>query len=392
MPVPVGQLEARRAPQLDPADDLQPLEEAQGAVDRREVDARIAQRPVNLLRPERIRDRGEHGQDRGPGPRPRVSLSSEEISDVLYRLAHGDILQKICKTHCSRPAIGVKEKALSACWSWGPVYNTRMGDGSGPSFERLVEIMATLRGPQGCPWDREQTRESLKAFLIEEAYEVLEALDDGGHEKLREELGDLLLQVVFHAQVAAELGEFSIGDVLDDLTDKLVRRHPHVFGETRAETPAQALSNWERLKQAERGGVEEASALAGVPKTLPALLRAQRLQDKAARVGFDWGEAAQVLHKVDEELAELKEVIGKGRDAVEAELGDLLFTLVNLSRFLDLNPEEALRKCMEKFTRRFRHIETSIAARGKSLTESSLEEMDALWEEAKVAEDPGKSR
>lgn len=267
-----------------------------------------------------------------------------------------------------------------------------MHDRSGPLFERLVEIMATLRGPQGCPWDRDQTRESLKAFLIEEAYEVLEALDHGGKETLQEELGDLLLQVVFHAQVAAELGEFRMEDVLEHVTDKLVRRHPHVFGETRAETPAEALSNWERLKQAERGGVQEASALSGVPKTLPALLRAQRLQDKAARVGFDWGETAPVLHKVEEELTELKTAIGRDREAVEAELGDLFFSLVNLARFLDLNAEEALRKCVEKFTRRFRHVETMIAARGKSLTESSLEEMDALWEEAKVAEDPARGR
>lgn len=267
-----------------------------------------------------------------------------------------------------------------------------MSNTSGPLFDRLVQIMATLRSPEGCPWDREQTRESLKAFLIEEAYEVLEALDHGGKEKLQEELGDLLLQVVFHAQVAAELGEFSMGDVLEHITDKLVRRHPHVFGESRAETPAQALSNWERLKQAERGGVQEASALSGVPKTLPALLRAQRLQDKAARVGFDWGETAQVLRKVEEELGELKTAMERRPEAVEAEIGDLLFSLVNLSRFLHLNPEEALRKCIEKFTRRFRHIETAIAERGKSLTESSLEEMDALWEEAKLAEDPSSGR
>ncbi len=267
-----------------------------------------------------------------------------------------------------------------------------MSDKSGPLFDRLVQIMATLRGPEGCPWDREQTRESLKAFLIEEAYEVLEALDQGGKGKLQEELGDLLLQVVFHAQVAAELGEFTMAEVLEDVTDKLVRRHPHVFGESRAETSAEALSNWERLKQAERGGVKEASALSGVPKTFPALLRAQRLQDKAARVGFDWGETAHVLQKVEEELAELKAAMAKGPEAVEAELGDLLFSLVNLARFLHFNSEEALRKCIEKFTRRFRHIETVIAERGKSLTESSLEEMDALWEEAKVGEDPGGGR
>ncbi len=267
-----------------------------------------------------------------------------------------------------------------------------MSDKSGPLFERLVQIMATLRGPQGCPWDREQTRESLKAFLIEEAYEVLEALDQGGREKLKEELGDLLLQVVFHAQVAAELGEFTMEEVLADITDKLVRRHPHVFGETCAETAAEVLSNWERLKQEERGGVTEASALAGVPKTLPALLRALRLQDKAARVGFDWGETPQVLQKVEEELSELKGTMGKGPEAIEGELGDLLFSLVNLARFLELNPEEALRKCIDKFARRFRHIETVIAERGKTLTESSLEEMDALWHEAKVGEDPSRGR
>ncbi|MFQ5847156.1 MAG: nucleoside triphosphate pyrophosphohydrolase [Candidatus Methylomirabilales bacterium] len=267
-----------------------------------------------------------------------------------------------------------------------------MTETSGPLFERLVEIMAVLRGPQGCPWDREQTRESLKPFLIEEAYEVLEALDQEGGERLREELGDLLLQVVFHAQVAAELGEFTISAVLEDVTDKLVRRHPHVFGDRRAETATEVLTNWERLKQAERGGVTQASALSGVPKTLPALLRAQRLQDKAARVGFDWGETAHVLQKVEEEIAELKAVMGKEPEATEAELGDLFFSLVNLARFLQVNAEEALRKCIAKFTRRFRHIETVIAEQGKSLTESSLEEMDALWREAKVGEDPGRGR
>lgn len=399
MPVAVGQLVPRGAPQRHAANDIQLLEEVEGSIDRREVAARLLKRPVNLDRPEGIRNRGENGQNRGPDPRPGVPPVSQHVFDVLQRLVHRNILQMICKMHCTRTGALVKEKHSHLVGRGAPCIiagvtekGREMRDTSGPLFERLVEIMATLRGPEGCPWDREQTRESLKAFLIEEAYEVLEALDHGEKETLQEELGDLLLQVVFHAQVAAELGEFRIDDVLARVTDKLVRRHPHVFGETRAETPAEALSNWERLKQAERGGVKEASALSGVPQTLPALLRAQRLQDKAARVGFDWGETAPVLHKVEEELAELKAVIGKERDAVEAEMGDLLFSLVNLARFLDLNAEEALRKCVEKFTRRFRYIETTIAARGKSLTESSLEEMDALWEEAKVAEDPARGR
>lgn len=261
-----------------------------------------------------------------------------------------------------------------------------MSEESGALFEKLVNVMATLRAPGGCPWDREQTRESLKPFLIEEAYEVLEALDDGGKERLQEELGDLLLQVVFHAQVAAELGEFTVQEVLQSVTDKLIRRHPHVFAEGRAETAAEVLSNWERLKQAERGGVEQASVLSGVPRSLPALLRAQRLQDKAARVGFDWGETSEVLEKVEEELRELKTAMGKTPERMEAEIGDLLFSLVNLTRFLRLNAEEALRKCIEKFSGRFRHIERVIAERGKSLEETSLEEMDALWEEAKFSE------
>lgn len=267
-----------------------------------------------------------------------------------------------------------------------------MSERSGSLFERLVRIMATLRAPGGCPWDREQTRESLKPFLIEEAYEVLEALDHGGKEKLQEELGDLLLQVVFHAQVAAELGEFTVDEVLEGVADKLVRRHPHVFGETRAETAHEVLANWERLKQAERGGAIAASALSGVPKTLPALLRAQRLQDKAARVGFDWGETREVLRKVEEELHELRAAMEEGPEATEAEMGDLLFSVVNLSRFLRVSAEEALRKSIEKFIRRFRHVESVIAEQGKSLAESSLEEMDALWRDAKIGEDTGGGR
>ena len=259
---------------------------------------------------------------------------------------------------------------------------------NGPVFQRLVEIMATLRGPGGCPWDREQTRESLKPFLIEETYEVLEALDQRDRQKLQEELGDLLLQVIFHAQVASEREEFTITDVLETITEKLVRRHPHVFGDTRAETAKEVLHTWERLKQEERGGVQKASALDGVPKSLPALLRAQRLQDKAARVGFDWGETAAVIQKVEEELTELKAAMGKGAEAMEEEMGDLLFSLVNLARFLHLNAEETLRKCIEKFTRRFRHIEEAMARLGRSLEDATLEEMDALWQEAKVFKEP----
>lgn len=263
-----------------------------------------------------------------------------------------------------------------------------MAEKSGELFERLVGIMARLRGEGGCPWDREQTRESLRPFVLEEAYEVLEALDEENVEKLKEELGDLLLQVVFHAQVASERGEFTIAEVLTIIADKLVRRHPHVFGEATASTAKEVLHNWERLKRNERREkAGKASALEGVPKELPALLRAHRLQDKTSRVGFDWKETGEVFTKVEEELAELKAAARTANpQRIEEELGDLLFALVNLSRFLQVNPEDALRKAIARFIARFHYMEEAMAERGKDLAEASLEEMDALWEEAKAHE------
>lgn len=258
-----------------------------------------------------------------------------------------------------------------------------MGKGHGELFEGLVRIMERLRGPDGCPWDREQTRESIRPYLIEEAYEVLEALDEGDLRKYREELGDLLLQVVFHAQIAAEQGEFTIDGVLKAISEKLIQRHPHVFGGAKMVTAEEVLAHWEAKKSEERRA-QGGSALDGVPKELPALLRAHRLQEKASRIGFDWKEAREVCQKVEEELQELKAAAEKGEAGqVEAELGDLLFALVNLSRFLRVNPEEALRKSIDRFISRFRYIEQEMARRGKDLKEADLQEMDELWEEAK---------
>ena len=253
-------------------------------------------------------------------------------------------------------------------------------------FVKLVEIMARLRGENGCPWDREQTSESIKPYLVEETYEVLEAIDEQDPAKLKEELGDLMLQIVFHARMAEEAGAFSISDVLATINDKLVRRHPHVFGDVKAETSQEVLFNWEQIKQTERRQTTgHASFLDGVPRELPALLRAHRLQEKASRVGFDWKEAQQVFRKVEEELGELRAAMqGQAADRVEAELGDLLFALVNLSRFLAVNPEEALRKTIARFIARFRYIEEELARRSRSLRQASLEEMDALWAEAKA--------
>ncbi len=260
-----------------------------------------------------------------------------------------------------------------------------MTKSTGEVFVELVEIMARLRGENGCPWDREQTPESIKPYLIEETYEVLEAIDEQDPVKLKEELGDLMLQVVFHAEMADEVGAFTITDVLAAINDKLRRRHPHVFADVKAETAQEVLFNWEQIKQGERQRAKgQASLLDGVPRELPALLRAHRLQEKASRVGFDWKEAQEVFRKVEEELAELRAAMaGQAPDRMEAELGDLLFALVNLSRFIAVNPEEALRKTIARFISRFRYIEEALTRRGRSLRAATLQEMDALWAEAK---------
>jgi tetrapyrrole methylase family protein/MazG family protein len=246
--------------------------------------------------------------------------------------------------------------------------------------------MARLRGENGCPWDREQTHASIKPYLLEETYEVLESIDENDPVKLEEELGDLALQVVFHAQMADEAGLFTIADVLRGINEKLRRRHPHIFGDVKADTAQEVLFNWEQIKKLEREKAQgRASLLDGVPRELPALLRAHRLQEKASRVGFDWNEARQVFQKVEEELAELQAAMESEQpDRMEAELGDLLFSLVNLGRFIAVNPEDALRKTIARFIARFQYIEEELAKRGTAPGQVTLEEMDALWAEAKA--------
>lgn len=261
-------------------------------------------------------------------------------------------------------------------------------------FHKIVKVMERLRGEGGCPWDREQTRESLKPFLLEEAYEVLEAIEEKDVELLKEELGDLLLQVVFHAQIAKERGEFAIEEVLSALTDKLVRRHPHVFGNTKVETTREVLARWEELKNQEKRNKKRKSVLDGVPKQLPALIRANQLQSRAARVGFDWTELKPVWQKVQEEMEELEHSIKEEQPrSIQAELGDLLFALVNIARFLKVDPEEALRKTNERFTERFHSMEKQAKKSRRSLSAMSLDEMDRMWEEAKrVERSKGKRR
>lgn len=261
-----------------------------------------------------------------------------------------------------------------------------MSESANDRFGELVQIMARLRGENGCPWDREQTHASIKPYLLEETYEVLESIDENDPAKLEEELGDLALQVVFHAQMADEAGLFTIADVLRGINEKLRRRHPHIFGDVKADTAQEVLFNWEQIKKLEREKAQgHASLLDGVPRELPALLRAHRLQEKASRVGFDWNETRQVFQKVEEELAELRAAMeSKQPDRMEAELGDLLFSLVNLGRFIAVNPEDALRKTIARFIARFQYIEEELARRGKAPGQVTLEEMDALWAEAKA--------
>ena len=296
---------------------------------------------------------------------------------------------------------------------------------TGERFERAVQIMARLRAPGGCPWDREQTFDTIKTYTLEETYEVLEAIDNRDWHELTGELGDLLLQVLFYSEMAQEEGHFSIDDVLDRLSNKLVDRHPHVFGEVKADTPAQVLRNWEALKAEEKkkrleaGGGKKAeqvadsqSVLAGVSSKMPALLEAHKLSSRAAHVGFDWPEIGGLFAKLEEEAGELREelkdlpisapgfktdgIAGSGRSQItdvqrarlEDEVGDLFFVLVNIARYLGLDPESALKKTNRKFKRRFQWMEERLRANGRGPEQASMDELEELWQRAKHQENP----
>jgi tetrapyrrole methylase family protein/MazG family protein len=274
----------------------------------------------------------------------------------------------------------------------------------GQWFEKLVAVQARLRAPNGCPWDREQTHQSLRTYLIEEAYEVLEALESGNDAKFAEEMGDLLLQIVFHSQIAREEGRFTVAKVIREIHDKMIRRHPHVFGKTRAKDSTEVLRNWEQIKAQERrlsdkkldskagdGATKEASLLDGVSRALPATLEGFQLTRKASRIGFDWEDSGGVFEKIQEEAEELKRALGEqDHPKMEEELGDLLFAAVNLSRFLKIDPEIALKKANAKFSRRFRAMERMARKNGREFKDLPREEMEAFWEAAKRPE--GKRR
>jgi MazG family protein len=262
-------------------------------------------------------------------------------------------------------------------------------DRAARDFSELIDIMARLRAPGGCPWDREQTFDSIKPYLLEETYEVLDAIDARDWPNLAEELGDLLLQVVFFAQMAKEAGHFEVADSVEAINSKLIRRHPHVFGDGDAKTSTEVLKRWEEIKTEEKKAKQEKpkGLLEGVSRALPALVEAQQISSKAARSGFDWPSINDVFAKMREELAELDAARAEGsQEEIASEIGDLLFTIVNIARFLKVDPEQALRGTNARFRSRFGGVESGLAAQGKTTSDASLDEMEALWQAAKKTE------
>jgi tetrapyrrole methylase family protein/MazG family protein len=256
-------------------------------------------------------------------------------------------------------------------------------------FEELVEIMERLRSSRGCLWDRRQRKEDIGKYLIEEAHEVIDAIEDGRSEALREELGDVLFQIIFLARISEEAGEFDISDVIDTITEKMIRRHPHVFGDISVQSVDEIRANWEEIKIQKEGKTDKKGSLSHkIPRSLPSLTRAKKITERASRVGFDWENTEGVLEKIEEELEELKAALNKReRPLIEDEIGDLLFSIVNLSRFVDVEPEDALRSSIAKFIERFTFIQESLKDKGKTLEEASLEEMDRLWDISKSGDD-----
>ncbi len=251
-------------------------------------------------------------------------------------------------------------------------------------FKKLTEIVDTLMGENGCPWDKVQTRESLKPYLVEETYETLEALDGNNPEEIKEELGDLLYQILFHSKISENKKEFNINDVIESISNKMISRHPHVFKENKLETPDQVVNQWEKIKTKEKNKIGRKSVLDGIPVNLPSLQRSQKLQKKAANEGFDWDEITSVLDKLEEEVAEFKKAVLSGKtEDMKGELGDILFVLVNIAKFNKVDAEEALRATNNKFIKRFQYIEAEVAKRGKTLKDTPLRELEKHWQNAK---------
>lgn len=315
----------------------------------------------------------------GAGKIMQAILQEARLRNVVYLTPGHPVLDERASTHLyvSARAEGLPLNVVAL----DPVV-ARSG---ASDFGSLVDVMARLRHPvSGCPWDKEQSHETLRRYLIEEAYEVIEAIDLGDPDKISEELGDFMLQAVFHAQLGREAGSFDIGDSILKIVEKLIRRHPHVFGEVTVEGSEEVLANWEQIKRAEKGYEDRKSVLDGIPKDLPALMRALEVSKRVVKVGFEWPTVSEVLDKVEEEIAELRVEIAAGRHRqAAAEMGDLLFTLVNVSRQLKIDPEDALRAMTHRFAARFRKIEEHAAATGRSVDQMPLAEMEEVWQTAK---------
>jgi len=252
------------------------------------------------------------------------------------------------------------------------------------SLSKLIKVTETLMGDDGCPWDKVQTRESLKPYLVEETYEVLEALDENDPKKIKDELGDLLYQILFHSKISSLKGEFNFRDVIDNLSEKMVRRHPHVFNGVKLNTPDQVIGQWEEIKKKEKNKTNQKSILDSVPKNLPSLIGAQKLQKKAEKEGFDWEQINDVFDKLDEEIKEFKEAVLKKTPAdIQSEIGDIIFVITNIAKFYKVDAEEALRSTNNKFIKRFQYIEQKMEGKGKTLKDCPLEEMERYWQEAK---------
>ena len=308
---------------------------------------------------------------------PELALHLKTVLLTTYPKEHMVFLVEGSKTKEGRlDELGKGEFSELSC-----LYVPALGEGT--SFESFAEIIAHLRAPNGCPWDREQTHETLRKHLLEESYETIAAIDSGDFNSMREEFGDLLLQVVLQSQIANEEGQFNVNQVINSIHTKIIRRHPHVFGDLKLEGVQGVLTNWEKLKEAERknNGQKEKGLLDGVPVVLPALSQAQEYQDRAARVGFDWPEIEGVLDKVKEEIEEIKHA--ESDFELASEIGDLFFALVNVARWKNVDAESALRGTNKKFKQRFGYIEEQVKKEGRNLTDLNLEEMDALWNEAK---------
>lgn len=278
-------------------------------------------------------------------------------------------------------------KFVSQCYIWTiPSAMPADSASAGEKLQQLIDLMARLRGPDGCPWDREQSFNTIKKYTVEETYEVLDAIDRRDWNGLREELGDFVLQAVFYAQMASEEGLFSFGDCLDAINEKLIRRHPHIFGDETARTGDQVLKRWEEIKAEEKRGKAEQpkGLLDGIPRSQPSLIEAQQISSKAARAGFDWEHSDQVIAKLEEEIAEFRAACESGSmDEVEGELGDILFTIVNLARFAKVDPEQALRRTSGKFRKRFAHVEKRLAEDGGDVSSVPVAKLEELWQEAK---------